>query len=182
MFKKFFSIAFTTALVLYPSGYLPAKASEMASSVTIEPSKYSTIDGYETVLPYLFVTPQHTIRFNKDKALADSASYELIQVGEFVNSISKGGDVHPQDRAKVVIWGNWCGPEHSGPAAPVDQLDTACMHHDICYSDNGYFNCFCDRVLIDEINERFPNMAAQERVAARAIQAYFTAQKLWCRQ
>jgi RHS repeat-associated protein len=50
---------------------------------------------------------------------------------------------------RIPIYGNWCGPDWTGgkvepfnPAhfkdyrKPIDALDGACMHHDICY-----FNC-----------------------------------------
>ena len=47
------------------------------------------------------------------------------------------------------LYGRWCGPGCSGPGAPIDALDTCCQTHDQCYSRRGYFNCGCDRALLD---------------------------------
>jgi hypothetical protein len=44
-----------------------------------------------------------------------------------------------QDALGLAVWnpldwgyGNWCGWSRSGPGAPVDELDAACMMHDYC--------------------------------------------------
>jgi len=36
----------------------------------------------------------------------------------------------------VPRYGKWCGPGHSGPGKPKDQLDAACKRHDLRY-DQG---------------------------------------------
>ncbi len=35
------------------------------------------------------------------------------------------------------FYGNWCGPNHSGPGEPIDEIDCACWEHDQCYSQTG---------------------------------------------
>jgi hypothetical protein len=52
------------------------------------------------------------------------------------------------------VHGNYCGPMHGGgkkTASPVDELDEACMRHDMCYGETGYFSCECDEDLVKEI-------------------------------
>lgn len=144
-------------------------------SATIQ--SYTIEDGYEPILTYI-THAGDSVRFNRQQALSDGASQELIEAGEFVNSYA----IAAEDRLSLPVWGRYCGPGHSGPGTPVDQLDTACMHHDNCYSRKGYFNCSCDQELISEINSRFSKMKTAEKVATRGVQAYFIAQKLWCQE
>lgn len=36
-----------------------------------------------------------------------------------------------------LIYGNYCGPGNRGPAyAPIDALDLACKHHDMCWPED----------------------------------------------
>lgn len=51
----------------------------------------------------------------------------------------------------IPVYGNWCGPGHSG-GTPVDDLDRACMDHDECYGQKGYFDCGCDGQLVRDID------------------------------
>ncbi len=46
------------------------------------------------------------------------------------------------------IYGNWCGPGCSGPAAPIDVVDVCCQGHDYCYAREGYFACSCNFALM----------------------------------
>ncbi|WP_342567071.1 phospholipase [Psychrobacillus sp. FSL K6-4046] len=45
---------------------------------------------------------------------------------------------------------NWCGPGCSGPGAPVNEVDAACMMHDLCY-DSGRGPCICDREFLERL-------------------------------
>lgn len=47
------------------------------------------------------------------------------------------------------LYGRWCGPGCSGPGAPIDELDQCCKSHDECYGRRGYFNCGCDRDVVN---------------------------------
>jgi RHS repeat-associated protein len=76
---------------------------------------------------------------------------------------------------KTRLYGNWCGPDWTGGMTeqydprhastykkPIDDIDTTCMHHDICYfkcrdgspcSPGGRSNCMtkCDQVFVAEM-------------------------------
>lgn len=52
------------------------------------------------------------------------------------------------------VHGNWCGANHPkrGTAPPpLDDLDTACMRHDLCYEQRGMGTCECDQRLVEEV-------------------------------
>lgn len=50
-----------------------------------------------------------------------------------------------------VIYGNYCGIGQRGEnPRPIDQLDTACMHHDACTPTVGLPACACNDRLHDE--------------------------------
>lgn len=73
----------------------------------------------------------------------------------------------------IPVWGNWCGPGHSGPGDPVDTLDTLCMRHDKCYAARGYFDCYCDAQLKAEIDRFASRMGSKERAMAAAVKMAF---------
>lgn len=64
--------------------------------------------------------------------------------------------------AQIPIYGNWCGPGHSGPGAPIDPVDRVCCLHDQCYDDRGTLDCACDRDLV----ARMPGAIADSRTSA----------------
>lgn len=78
---------------------------------------------------------------------------------------------------KIPIYGNWCGPGHSG-GTPVDDLDRACMEHDECYGRKGYFDCGCDKKLTQNIDAALSNGQVQPlgRVLGPLIRQWFTVQ------
>jgi hypothetical protein len=45
----------------------------------------------------------------------------------------------------IPLYGNWCGPGHAGPGAPIDAVDEACCRHDMCFCEDGYDDCACNR-------------------------------------
>lgn len=179
-FKQIASLLCAGLMLSFTSaGIAVAAPTDSSNSVTVQ--EYTTDDGHEAVLAYV-TNNENAVRFDSERATADGASAELIEVGDFINLYSFAAQVDGNNRISLPLWGNWCGPGYSGPEAPTDTLDTACMHHDKCYGSQGYFNCACDQALIDEINRNYSRMKAGEKVAARAVQAYFTAQKLWCKK
>ncbi|MGD9682778.1 MAG: hypothetical protein AB7W16_16430 [Candidatus Obscuribacterales bacterium] len=74
----------------------------------------------------------------------------------------------------VPVYGHWCGPGY-GAGEPVDDLDAACMRHDKCYGDNGYFNCQCDKKLVSEIDQALGSGRVKPfgRVMGPVIRSYF---------
>lgn len=51
----------------------------------------------------------------------------------------------------ATVYGNWCGLGVSGPAAPIDTIDTCCMGHDSCHAGNCVYstaNCNCQRTFL----------------------------------
>lgn len=117
------------------------------------------------------------IRFDEERAKAEGASEDAMRSGEILNALSASMQDNQSRLGEGKIWGNWCGKGHSGPGAPVDLLDTACMHHDQCYAARGYGTCSCDDDLIAEINRNYPRMHTTEKWAANAVVAYFLARK-----
>ena len=49
------------------------------------------------------------------------------------------------ERGTFLIHGNYCGPGNRSPRPPIDALDVACMHHDICSPPRGQIaTCACN--------------------------------------
>jgi RHS repeat-associated protein len=93
----------------------------------------------------------------------------------FYSYVSQNPVNYTDPSGKQKIYGNWCGPNWTGglvesfnPAhvknykKPIDDLDTTCMVHDICYfncrsqyacSGPERQKCFrtCDKLLLDEV-------------------------------
>lgn len=114
------------------------------------------------------------IRFDEKRAKAEGASEDAIRSGEILNALSASMQDNQSRLGEGAVWGNWCGKGHSGPGAPVDLLDTACMHHDQCYAARGFGNCSCDDEMIAEINNNYPRMHTTEKWAANAVIAFIT--------
>ena len=74
-------------------------------------------------------------------------------------AILSGCATKPQttrDDSGFPVYGNWCGPNSPGPGrnpAPIDDVDAACMRHDICYANKGYLSCGCDSILVSELTQ-----------------------------
>ena len=81
----------------------------------------------------------------------------------------------PNGRGAILIYGNFCGPGSRGPGyAPIDALDRACAHHDVCSADlmSGTLTaCACNRRLEVEagVVARDPRAPAHTRETARFI-------------
>ena len=159
--KKAIVLLFIGLLMSFGSNGV-AVASTTNEYTTNNASNYTPDNGYTPLLAYI-VNDGHRTYFDSERAIADGASEELIKVGDFINLYSFAMQSDKNDRISLPLWGNWCGPGHSGPGAPQDLLDTACMHHDKCYGNKGYFNCACDQALIDEINRNYSHMKTAEK-------------------
>lgn len=81
----------------------------------------------------------------------------------------------PTGRGAVLIYGNFCGPGNRGPGyKPIDALDRACAHHDVCSADlmsATLTACACNRRLEVEAGAvaRDPRAPAHTRETARFI-------------
>ena len=58
---------------------------------------------------------------------------------------------NPIADGSLLIHGNYCGPGNRGyDKAPIDALDAACRHHDLCTPDIGLPSCACNARLSRE--------------------------------
>jgi len=92
---------------------------------------------------------------------------------------SSGADelIAGEEGIGLPVYGNWCGPGHGG-GVPVDDVDRACMIHDNCYGDHGYFNCTCDRELVANLQRAIGsgNVGFRGRFMGRIIRRWFQIQ------
>lgn len=78
---------------------------------------------------------------------AVTAPVDVVSRAPAAQLLAGGGGSMP-------IHGNWCGPGYPKPGEnpePIDSADAACMRHDHCYEEKGYFDCSCDQRLVEEI-------------------------------
>ncbi len=78
-------------------------------------------------------------------------------------AVARAVDTAQSALLSLDLHGNWCGPGHSGPGAPVDPVDqVCCCRHHRCYSSRGYLDCKSDRDLIAAM----PRAIADSRTTA----------------
>jgi hypothetical protein len=98
---------------------------------------------------------------------APAEQVELAQLGTRVPvlpfPVQPAPAAQPLPAGGLQVYGNWCGPGHSGPGAPIDPVDQVCCRHDKCYSKNGSLDCKCDRDLVAGM----PRAIADSRTPAR---------------
>ncbi|GAA1725182.1 hypothetical protein GCM10009793_22890 [Brachybacterium phenoliresistens] len=78
-------------------------------------------------------------------------------------------------RASFPVYGNWCGPGHSGPGAPIDLLDRMCKNHDECYARKGYFDCGCDQGLLYIMKKDYAKLSTKAKAVSIGITAAISA-------
>ncbi|MCE4957825.1 hypothetical protein [Macrococcoides caseolyticum] len=130
---------------------------------------------------YLIVINEQ-LYFNIEKAKANKASEDIINIGHEINKISQYNNTSKNSNYNyrsnynasigLPLWGNWCGPGHGG-GNPQDKLDSLCMSHDECYGRDGYFSCKCDEDLVNGINNLYDSMGKREKIMAIAVKTYF---------
>lgn len=174
------------AAELGEGGNAPLESGRTVNSPTQSSSrlnvKSATSDQLWVELQKYLVDDGDSKYFDENAAKMAGASADVIAAGQAFNKIMDAEN-NGLRKFSFPIWGNWCGPGHGGESGgPVDELDTACMHHDLCYEQQGYFSCDCDQALIDEIDLRWPRMKQKERITAVATKGYFTLQKMWCKK
>jgi RHS repeat-associated protein len=78
------------------------------------------------------------------------------------------------------IYGNYCGPGHGDTQyvlEPIDDVDRACMKHDMCYDRRHYLACECDQQLVGDVWLALQTTeSAEEKAAGSAILTYFILQ------
>ena len=76
-------------------------------------------------------------------------------------------------------YGNWCGANHPkdihNADSPINLLDQACMLHDMCYQEKGYFNCECDSQLNQQMKLAITEnrYSAEEKIYGRSFHIHF---------
>ena len=150
------------------------------SITALASSDHELDDILEQMDPYVVTTEKGTVYFDTQKAREDNTSEYIMEIGKTLNQFSLDMQNNSNEAVKTYklslpIWGNWCGPGHSGPEAPTDTLDAQCKKHDLCYSREGYFACSCDSALIENIASNFSKMETKEKIVAAAVTAYFLA-------
>lgn len=171
--------------LLTPSA--PALASPLPTPHFTEVSQYqSTTEDLANQLLKYAVFNEHgdIIAFDADKARNENAPSMVIQGAEEFNKstalLPHHGDLQGakpgHSTAAWEFYGNWCGPGHSGPGAPIDLLDSRCKEHDLCYAAHGYFNKGCDWTLVSRLTMDIAQGKYRGAVLAKAIaiRAVFT--------
>jgi hypothetical protein len=78
---------------------------------------------------------------------------------------------------ELAVYGRYCGPDYGDPTgctAPVDQVDAVCCRHDVCYGENGYFDCGCDCQLVEAMPSAIADTSsAQGKAAGTAAMIFF---------
>lgn len=135
-------------------------------------SDSNTNPAVDEVLNFVEGIDTESAYFNAEEAEAAGASAETLEAGAIFNQMAaEQSGISPQ--AGIPIWGNYCGPRHSG-GTPVDTLDSYCQAHDQCYANVSYLDCGCDLIVVGLINGNLGKMSGMERVTAIAISVYFT--------
>ena len=155
-----------------------------ASSTTISLASDTDLNSLMQGIQRHLVAVPGGYYFDATKAKAAGESEYVMTAGASYNALAADTKAHSPKQAaaptlgaaaSIPVWGNWCGPGHSGPGAPKDTLDTLCMRHDKCYAARGYFNCYCDAQLKAEIARFSDRMGWRERAMAAAITVAFSA-------
>lgn len=172
----------TAAGTVNPTSHVeatPGSVVEIAQHFSYQQSELSaTLDA---LTPYI-TQSDDALQFDHERAVRDGIPEKIIQSGDYFNLMSRAysqSNKAEMSGLSLPVWGRYCGPGHSGPGAPIDLLDTACMHHDQCYG-RGH-DCPCNKALIIEIYRNFNRMGALEKTAAGGVAAYFAfANKFVC--
>ena len=122
--------------------------------------------------PQKFNIDENSDLESQQAAKAAGASDYLLEAGRAYNAFTESSS---EEGFKIPVHGNYCGPGHSGPGAPIDKLDELCQTHDNCYGKKGYFSCSCDAELREGIIKNWGNFnGAGEKANAAAIFAAFS--------
>ena len=158
------------------------KFNEFSRASHEEFNKRATLDKesqelLEKVQRYVSTSNEGLISFDVNAAALAGEDERVVEIGRKFNEFSRAMRKDPGTRDGMPIWGNWCGPGHSGPEPPTDMLDAICQMHDECYASRGYLACSCDaelRALI-AIALASGKLTPEETIVALAIFGWFSA-------
>ncbi len=171
--KRLISSVFAAGSALVLAVAAPTMASGLTEdSEDTDPSFATSVAQAQKYV----VSDNGTYSFDRDTALADGSSSEVLAMGDAFEDVAasySAAESGVAARAGFPVWGNWCGPGHGGGKA-VDTLDKWCKIHDECYAARGYFDCICDKQLRDGIALDAHKMTAGEKVVAGGIVVYFS--------
>lgn len=173
--KKTLSIL--CCLLLAGTFFCPTEV--LASSFGLSEIDHDT----KIVMSYVTVTDESIFMFDKEGAIANNETNEIIEIGEklqefsiaYANTENSTTRLYKASVPTLPIYGNYCGPKY-GSDDPIDYLDQLCQKHDDCYSKNGYYSCACDKTLVKNINKKYDKMEGSQKTAAAAVKLYFQ----WC--
>lgn len=94
-----------------------------------------------------------------------------------------GGSAAAAVAGRELYHGAYCGRgAASEGAAPVDDLDAACMRHDQCYDAARYRSCACDQALKREALAIADGVAYSRELRARAASVAEAAELMQCQR
>ena len=158
------------------------------------------LKSVETMKKYITVSANEVMSFDEKAAIANGEEERIIELGHALVEFSFAMLADPIEtrnqaieRIYLVVYGNWCGPEHSGGSGggldPVDALDALCKAHDLCYaaawennpSLDGKQICSCDQTLMSAIVALYPYLNQGQKQTADLIYDYFYLSQIWCK-
>ena len=149
-----------------------------ATTTNSDLSQCSLNDVDSILDKYTIINTDGSFYFDLESAKKDNNPEYIYEIGDLLNQLSNESKLSVRTRAlKLPIYGNWCGPGHSGPADPIDKLDERCQFHDQCYAIEGYFSCTCDLILINDIKYYWYSFSISQKTVASAIKKYFEIQR-----
>lgn len=178
LIKKCFYFLTAMLAALFLVAPVTAHAAVVETQPVVATDSYD--DDVEELLNYAILNENGDIvKFDIESARSNNASSLVLASIEEFNSMVSGDNLALESKTSrgvsIPVYGNWCGPGHSGPGAPIDLLDSRCKTHDLCYARNGYHNKNCDRVLVAQItvDMNAGRYSGWTWVVANAIRSFF---------
>lgn len=174
-----FAMSVVLALCLAPSASArTVQRPTIVNQVAIEmPDEVR--DYIDRLKPYVTISEEGYILFDEEAAVNAGEDNLFIEKGNGVSQISRAfvddpmSTIETLTREGIPFYGNWCGPGHSGPGAPIDIIDYYCREHDYCYEDRGYFNCSCNQTLLNGLFSVYSTLGFEQRNIADIIISTF---------
>jgi hypothetical protein len=83
----------------------------------------------------------------------------------------------------IPVYGNFCGPGYGDQSLDaVDAVDQQCKIHDACFDSKGYFDCGCDRALLENMHQALltPGLSEEALAAGAGVISYFAQAQCVC--